>query len=290
MVNIKTPKNPVHQRGLWPPKNFRIEYKVTDTDNWWNVAEKFNLDAWDLIDFNFATRDPMEVNWYLRELVGCRLTGPRGKNYSFRGADSSKRRIYIPLGKPAPGETTPPPPTQDPLEKVLDRLEEQVSSTDDPRKSRYMCMLKKLDSGADDRVVFWGDVAPDHRTPTPLGQWRRNPAGKRGVDVEWFYENIKDWKDVDRQPVKKNWLPTTGTLFVTSLRGALVSPIDAELINFRSMHDDMVRTHQILQKWSDIAIGGSSTMPREYRALHEWVRRQSNKKDTVMNCVISSGT
>jgi uncharacterized protein YebE (UPF0316 family) len=49
-----------------------------------------------LIEFNFKTRNPREVNWYLREYVGCVKTTQDGKNYTFEGADPQKAAIYIP--------------------------------------------------------------------------------------------------------------------------------------------------------------------------------------------------
>ena len=50
-----------------------------------------------MIEFNFKTRNPREVNWYLREYVGCVKTTQDGKNYTFEGADPEKAAIYIPL-------------------------------------------------------------------------------------------------------------------------------------------------------------------------------------------------
>ncbi|MEY9419926.1 hypothetical protein ABIF69_006368 [Bradyrhizobium japonicum] len=62
MVNIKVPINPVQKRGLWPPKGGR-EYPVLDTDDWWKIAAREHIDAWALIEFNFQTHVPEEVNW-----------------------------------------------------------------------------------------------------------------------------------------------------------------------------------------------------------------------------------
>ena len=97
MVNETTPPNPVQNRGMWPPKNGR-EYQVLDSDDWRKIAGRERIDASDLIKFNFDTNVPEEVNWYLRELVGCKVTND-GRNYVFAGADPSKRKIYLP---PAP--------------------------------------------------------------------------------------------------------------------------------------------------------------------------------------------
>lgn len=97
MINIKAPITPVQKKGLWPPKNYRAIHQVTDTDNWVTIARKYGITVASLISFNFETNKPEEINWYLRELVGCKLTGPKGYNYSFRGADPAKRKIYIPM-------------------------------------------------------------------------------------------------------------------------------------------------------------------------------------------------
>ena len=96
----KAPTRPV-------PQNFRpeggIPYRVKDADNWWSVARKVGVDVWDLIDYNFETRNPAEVNWYLRRNVGCKTTTFDGKNYKFQGA--SPGIIYLP---PAGKTTTKP--------------------------------------------------------------------------------------------------------------------------------------------------------------------------------------
>ena len=51
----------------------------------------------DLIFFNFRTRDPREVNWYLYNKVGCRYSYD-GKNYAFTSQDDPGG-IYIPTTK-----------------------------------------------------------------------------------------------------------------------------------------------------------------------------------------------
>ena len=43
---------------------------VQDRDNWWSLGRMFGIDVWKLIGYNFNTRNPDEVNWYLRTLVG----------------------------------------------------------------------------------------------------------------------------------------------------------------------------------------------------------------------------
>jgi hypothetical protein len=61
-----------------------IPHRVQDGDNWWSIAQRYGYsDPWTIISYNFRTRDPREVNWYLREYVGCNVKTPDGKNWRF---------------------------------------------------------------------------------------------------------------------------------------------------------------------------------------------------------------
>jgi hypothetical protein len=62
-----------------------------------SVAKKFTLDVKKLIAFNFQTNDPGEVNWYLREKVGCQLSD--GSNWSF-STSATPGYIYRPADVP----------------------------------------------------------------------------------------------------------------------------------------------------------------------------------------------
>lgn len=86
---------------------------TTDTENWWTLAERpevvaAGLSANDLCYFNFKTRVPAEINWYLYHKVGCRKVTRDGNNYMF---DRSVKDVYLP-------KVGPPPPV-DQLEKPV---------------------------------------------------------------------------------------------------------------------------------------------------------------------------
>lgn len=66
----------------WPPAG-GIPRLVTDKDNWADLAKEAKRNALDLIEFNFQSRTPETINWYLRHKVGCTLTTADGKNYRF---------------------------------------------------------------------------------------------------------------------------------------------------------------------------------------------------------------
>lgn len=70
-------------------------FRVKNGDNWESVARAAGVPVWDLIHFNFHTRKPDEVNWYLRRNVGCRKTTADGKNYVF-SSDASPGLVYLP--------------------------------------------------------------------------------------------------------------------------------------------------------------------------------------------------
>jgi hypothetical protein len=104
----KMPKSPLPANYV-PPGGER--YKVRNDDSWTSLAQKKGIDVWDLIEFNFKTRDPDEVNWYLRRNVGCRKATADGKNWRF-SADASPGFISFPPPKKPVVEKKPAPTTQ----------------------------------------------------------------------------------------------------------------------------------------------------------------------------------
>jgi len=92
MAIERAPRSPL-------PQNFRppggTPYPIQGGDNWISIARRNSIDVWKLIEFNFQTRDPDEVNWYMRRNIGCRQSTPDGKNYIFT-AGMTPGVIYIP--------------------------------------------------------------------------------------------------------------------------------------------------------------------------------------------------
>jgi len=84
-MKVKKPVQPL-------PNNYRplgsVAYKVKDGDTWWSIASKAGLNPWWLIQYNFETRNPKEVNWYLANRVGCSKSTPDGNNFRFSSADN----------------------------------------------------------------------------------------------------------------------------------------------------------------------------------------------------------
>lgn len=104
MAIEKSPASPLAQ-------NFRpsggTPYRVKDGDSWASLAGKLRIDVWNLIDYNFHTRNPDEVNWYLRRNVGCHKAAPGGRNYVF-SSDARPGVVYLPPPLGAPVNYTVP--------------------------------------------------------------------------------------------------------------------------------------------------------------------------------------
>lgn len=96
----KRPQNPLPKSFV--PNN-SIPYRVRDGDSWDSVAKWIGVPVWDLIEFNYPTvaKTPRhqdktaEVNWYLRENVGCNRETVDQKNWMF-SSTAKPGLIYLP--------------------------------------------------------------------------------------------------------------------------------------------------------------------------------------------------
>jgi len=89
---------------LYKPTN-GVPYKVQTGDDWWKLAARpdviaAGIDALGLCRFNFQTAKPPEINWYLRNKVGCTQATHDRKNYIFT-SDADPGIVYLPSAKVA---------------------------------------------------------------------------------------------------------------------------------------------------------------------------------------------
>jgi len=90
--------------NAYPPADYAKTHNVKDGDNWWSLQKLYGRsNAWDLIVYNFDTNDSNEVNWYLKNKIGCKLVTADGKNYRFSSI-AKPGIIYIPPANWAPGK------------------------------------------------------------------------------------------------------------------------------------------------------------------------------------------
>jgi len=64
----------------WPPPG--IHHPVKTGERWESVAAQYGVDVKVLIYHNFKTTQPDEVNWYLKNLIGCNVSTD-GRNWAF---------------------------------------------------------------------------------------------------------------------------------------------------------------------------------------------------------------
>ena len=88
-------------------------HNVSNNESWYTLAERpevkaAGMSANDLCYFNFLTRKPAEINWYLSHKVGCTMTTRDGKNYVFSTSDNPGI-VYLPqIGAPLPVNVATP--------------------------------------------------------------------------------------------------------------------------------------------------------------------------------------
>lgn len=71
-------------------------YRVIDGDTLENIAARVGVTGKYLLKECFGTTDPAEVNWYLRNKIGCKEYGPQRRNFAFStSADPGK--LCLPL-------------------------------------------------------------------------------------------------------------------------------------------------------------------------------------------------
>ena len=71
-------------------------YRVQSSDNFATLAIYARMSPGDLLRYNFGTSVPREVNWYLRNHVGCKKADWDEKNYVFSD-DDDPGVIFVPL-------------------------------------------------------------------------------------------------------------------------------------------------------------------------------------------------
>ncbi len=99
-MKVKRPKS---IRWCHPRTDYATAHRVQSGDSFVSLAAKYGFtDPWDIIRYNYGTKDPEEVNWYLQELVGC-TKSKDGLNYSFDSSDKFGT-VYIPHQGWKPGQ------------------------------------------------------------------------------------------------------------------------------------------------------------------------------------------
>jgi hypothetical protein len=84
-------------------------------------------------------------------------------------------------------------------------------------------------------------------------------------------------------------MPRSDT-FVVSFHKFLFETASPSLGVLRDANEAIVKTHVMLDRWANSGMGGSSSMPVEYRAIKHFVRLEEDQPGTVFNCIVTTGT
>ena len=91
----KIPAQLIHRGYI--PSDFR-PHKIKNGDSWNTLAKLHDMEVWELIYENFKTRNPSEINWYLKNFVGCVDKTTDGHNWIF-SENAKPGIVYVPVQK-----------------------------------------------------------------------------------------------------------------------------------------------------------------------------------------------
>ncbi len=132
-------------KDAWPPQGgepIEVLKKGQFGESFTQIAERKNIrtangqpDPWRIIEFNFKTRNPKEVNWYLVKFFQC-PTSADGMNCAFKGGE----KIFLPKSTPTP---TPKPTDPTPPTGLTDEQIQKLSEAFDIDPSQVMRFLNQ---------------------------------------------------------------------------------------------------------------------------------------------------
>ena len=136
-------------KNYWPPPG--IKHPVQTGERWESIAAKYGIDVKALIYHNFKTTRPNEVNWYLKHVIGCKVSTD-GLNWAFT---SGLTPGYIVV----PGTTVNmEPEVYTATESEIKRLKPIVKSIRGLVGERIRCLLalaERVGSPGDERLWYY---------------------------------------------------------------------------------------------------------------------------------------
>jgi hypothetical protein len=179
--------------------------------------------------------------------------------------------------------TDPLPPSEfHRFEKAIKDLELKVSTTQDPRRRRYLCWIDKLKKpDVDDRIIGWSTICP--KTSGAIGAaFVVGPCDlTQGtpVDQAALQRSIRSVSDVE--------IANTTLRFIAHMRSDIVVSFEMTslpLENLRMRTDNAGLAIEKLDKWANAPLGGSSAMPSAYRAIKDWIKKRQNDPKSLYSC------
>lgn len=129
-----------------PENGPQIKHRVSNDESFVTIASKHQIDVWKLIRHNFQTDNPDEVNWYLREYVGCNVATEDRKNWKF-SSSSHPGNIYIPITNRKTEPVEPPCPEMSKWERGFYIMRKNYLSEQIRECARQIYRIKTFAAG-----------------------------------------------------------------------------------------------------------------------------------------------
>jgi hypothetical protein len=99
-IGARREKMPIERQPINPVSKGHVpsstSHKIRDGESWDTLASAYNTTPHKLMYANFRTLVPAEINWYLRNYVGCQQQSADGRNWIFSSA-ARPGVIYVPV-------------------------------------------------------------------------------------------------------------------------------------------------------------------------------------------------
>lgn len=196
----------------------------------------------------------------------------------------ARAKAKMPTPKTRVWYTEPLPPSEfHRFEKAIKDLESKVLTTQDPRRSRFLCWIEKLKKpDVDDRIIKWSKICPI-------------TSGAIGAAMLVGPCDLTQGTPVDQATLEKSILSVNDIEkankflgFITHMRSDIVVSHEMTsfpLENFRTQTDQARLAIKKLNLWANNPMGGSSAMPYAYRAIKDWIIKQRNNPRSLYSCL-----
>ena len=241
-------------------------------------------------------RTPVSRRRELLSRLGDRPTGDDlSRLFHGRLHTATRRELLDILRRSLPAAQPPPRPAPAPAfiswheplpasaqaryDAAVRSLTLKINTSLDPRAWRYHCWLAKLARGADDRLIPWAVICPPEGVRPPTSA----PCEfRRAVDQAALQSAIRSVSDVDAANKRLS--------FMIHLRPQILSNFELlsdkfHLEALRDVHDQVQLTVDRLGEWANVAFGGSSSMPRAYRAIKDWIGQRQSDPNSLYSCI-----
>ena len=188
-----------------PPGSLPIPHRVSDNESFETLALKYGVTALEIMVHNYGTSDPKEINWYLREFVGCKVPTKDQRNWRF-SSSADPGLVFI------PAKAAPLSPSQLSALKVIDEFSKRTFTGSFINFHRATIASELVARVKDPILINQGQVGLCPSAAVVYSLAKSNPADyARAVTrlYEYGRATIGEWKLEPGSDLKTYKLPAT---------------------------------------------------------------------------------